>query len=57
MRRNKIMDQDRSKKLETQLNIEKRVKKLERENYLNKKLSPEDMVKKIRKIVEEEVGK
>lgn len=38
-----------------QKNIEERVRKLERSNYISKKLNPDEVVKRIRKIVEEEV--
>lgn len=38
-----------------QRNIEEKVRKLERSNYINKKLSSDEMVKRIKKIVEEEV--
>lgn len=53
----KVLTVKEQKELERQIqkNIEDKVRKLERNNYLNKKLSNEDMVKRIRKIVEEEV--
>ena len=53
----KVLTVKEQKEQERQIqkNIEDRIRKLERNNYLNKKLSNEDMVKKIRKIVEEEV--
>lgn len=47
--------EEKEKELQIQKNIEDRVRKLERSNYVNKKFSSEEMVKKIRKIVEEEV--
>lgn len=47
--------EERERDLQIQKNIEDRVRKLERSNYINKKLSSDEMVKKIRKIVEEEV--
>lgn len=47
--------EERERELQIQKNIEDRVRKLERSNYINKKLSSDEMVKKIRKIVEEEV--
>ncbi len=47
--------EEKERELQIQKNIEDRVRKLERSNYINKKLSSDEMVKKIRKIVEEEV--
>ena len=50
-----INNEDKAKKLQIQKNIESRVRKLEKYNHIDKKFSSDDMVKKIRKIVEEEV--
>ena len=47
--------EEKMRELQIQKNIEDRVRKLERSNYINKKLSSEEMVKKIRKLVEEDV--
>ena len=47
--------EEKMRELQIQKNIEDRVRKLERSNYINKKLSSDEMVKKIRQIVEEEV--
>ena len=47
--------EEKERERQIQKNIEDRVRKLERSNYINKKLSSDEMVKKIRKIVEEEV--
>ena len=47
--------EEKGRERQIQKNIEDRVRKLERSNYINKKLSSDEMVKKIRKIVEEEV--
>lgn len=50
-----ISDEEKAKQWQIQQRIEEKVTKLERSNYINKKLSPEEMVKRIKKIVEEEV--
>ena len=47
--------EEKMRERQIQKNIEDRVRKLERSNYINKKFSSDEMVKKIRKIVEEEV--